>query len=162
MAPPPSAPPASPCGDLQLGWDDRVLPDRRRRPTPMLSRYAFLGGRRSGGRRHDELGEGFADLHGAGLFLVVTSICALNMLDALFTILFLSHGGTELNPIVDQLLQFGLWPFVLTKCLGIGVCVVFLTMTRTFTIARLGLGMVLVGYAGLLGWHLYLLGTIPE
>ena len=124
----------------------------------MLSRYTFWGGRRrSSGRRSGEPRSCFVDEHGSVLFLVVVAIIALNFLDAWFTIYFLSHGGSELNPLVNWLLQGGTWPFILGKSLGIGICVGVLTITKNFRVARIGLGIVLGGYSLLLCWHLTLL-----
>jgi len=96
------------------------------------------------------------DKHGWGLFLVVSSVVALSVLDALFTVLFLSHGAVELNPVVAASLERGLWVFLTVKSLGIGTCVTFLTLTKNFRVSRLGLAVVLVGYAALLAWHGYL------
>ena len=135
--------------------------DRRRRPTPMLSWHTLSGGRRRGSRRGADEAL-FVDLHGHLLFAVAASIAALNMLDAFFTLYFLSYGGQELNPIVDWVLRQGTWWFVGAKSLGIGLCLLFLTLTKNFRTARYGLGVVLVGYTALLGWHLVLLGRIPE
>ena len=141
-----------------LGRDDRRGFDRRRRPTPMFSRYALFGGRRRAVRRVDDDPQQFVDQYGSGLFLVVLAIVALNFLDAWFTIFFLSHGGTELNPLVDSVIRLGLLPFILLKSVGIGFCVVVLTVAKNFRTARFGLGVVLLGYTALLGgWHLYLL-----
>ena len=122
----------------------------------MLSWFAWFGGRRVGARRAQEACC-FVDQHGAGLFLVVTSVLALNVLDAFFTIYFLSYGGTEMNPIVAQVLCFGTWPFILAKSLGIGLCILVLTVAKNFRAARIGLGLVLSGYFALLCWHLLLM-----
>ncbi len=134
--------------------------DRRTRPTPFLSRYALYGGRRrSAGRRASDGREVFVDLHGAGLWTVVLAIVALNILDAWFTVFFLSHGGQELNPIIESILHLGTWPFIALKSVGIGLCVAVLTIAKNFRYARLGLGCVLVGYSALLGWHFWLWST---
>lgn len=133
--------------------------DRRARPTPMWSRYALFGGRRRTVRRREEREGAFVDVHGPRMFVLVVAIVALNLLDAWFTLLFLSHGGQELNPVVQFVLDFGghPWPFVLLKTVGIGFACAFLTMTKHFRSARWGLGVVFVGYAALLAWHFYLL-----
>lgn len=135
--------------------------DRRRQPTPMLSRYAWFGGRRVAGRRRWERSNIYVDQHGPTLLSVVLALTALNFLDAYFTILFLSYGGQELNPVVDSLLTFGPWPFLLAKSLGVGLCVGFLTVTKNFVAARVGLGALTLGYLALLGWHFHLLGHLP-
>ena len=137
--------------------------DRRSRPTPMFSAHTWLGGRRrSGGRRPGEAANAFVDQHGHGVFLVVVAIIALNFLDAWFTTLFLSHGGEELNPLIQQLLDLGTLPFVLCKSVGIGLCVAILTVARNFRFARAGLGIVLIGYGLLLGWHVFLFTHLPD
>jgi hypothetical protein len=63
----------------------RIVNDRRRGPTPMLSWFTLFGGRRRHSRRGDESSV-FVDQHGQGLFLVVTSVVALNVIDAFFTV----------------------------------------------------------------------------
>jgi len=91
------------------------------------------------------------------MFLAIMGVILLNLLDAWFTLLFLSHGGRELNPLVDQVLQVSPHLFVLLKTLGIGICASFLVLTKNFRAARIGLTVVLVGYSLLLCWHLVLL-----
>ncbi len=136
--------------------------DRREHPTPMLSRYSFFGGRRAGPRRDGDDREIFVDRYGNRLYAAVLGIVLLNLLDAWFTLLFLSHGGVELNPLVDRVLAQGPEAFLLFKTLGIGVCAGFLTITKNFRAARIGLWIVLVGYSLLLCWHLLLLVTLFE
>lgn len=150
---------------LPATWERRAGRDRRARPTPMLSTRALLGGRREACRRGNERWGNFVDKHGWMLFLVVSSVVALSVLDALFTVLFLSHGAVELNPVVEAALDRGLWMFLTVKSLGIGVCVTFLTLTKNFRVSRLGLAVVLLGYSVLLVWHGYLydnLGAFAE
>ncbi len=124
----------------------------------MWSRHAFVGGRRRTARRADEREGSFVDVHGHRLFLLIAMIVALNLLDAWFTLLFLSHGGRELNPVVQVVLDLGghPWPFLWLKTFGIGIACAFLALTKNFRPARIGLWFVFAGYAVLLGWHLYL------
>ena len=128
----------------------------------MLSQFAWYDGRRTRGRRMLERANIYVDQHGPLLLLVVATLTALNFLDAYFTVLFLSYGGQELNPVVDVLLAYGPWPFVLLKSLGVGICVGFLTVTKNFLSARVGLGVLTVGYGTLLGWHFYLLAQLQH
>jgi hypothetical protein len=143
-------------GELRRG------PDRRRRPTPMFSRYTFCGGRRRAARRTDEREGSFVDRHGLGVLLVVLGIVGLNLADAWFTLYFLSCGGQELNPAVQTVLDLAghPYPFLVLKTLGIGLLCAFLAITKNFRSARVGIAIVLVGYTVLLGWHLYLLGML--
>ena len=129
----------------------------------MLSRYVLFGGRRRQVRRDRERDGSFVDVHGPGVLLVVLVIVALNLLDAFFTLLFLSHGGTELNPAIQWVLDstWHPWPFLLLKTLGVGVAGAFLVMAKHFRSARIGMGFVIAGYTILLGWHLVLLQYLP-
>ena len=129
----------------------------------MFSRFVLRGGRRRKVRREEERDGAFVDIHGAGVLFVVLSIVALNLLDAFFTLLFLSHGGTELNPAVQWVLDstWHPWPFLLMKTVGIGIACAFLMMAKHFRSARVGMAFVLVGYTVLLGWHLTLLQYLP-
>ena len=142
----------------------RATADRRRRPTPMFSRYVLWGGRRRHVRRDEEREGAFVDVHGPWTLLVVLAIIALNVLDAFFTLLFLSHGGTELNPIVAVMLEsdWHPWPFLLLKTFGIGVACAFLMIAKHFRSARVGMAFVFVGYSVLLGWHFILLQQLPS
>ena len=130
----------------------------------MFGRHAFFGGRRRTVRRSEEREGAFVDVHGPRLFLLIVSIIGLNLLDAWFTLLFLSHGGKELNPVVQAVLDLGghPWPFLLFKTFGIGCACGFLALTKNFRPARIGLWIVFVGYSLLLGWHLYLLSWLDS
>lgn len=124
----------------------------------MWSRYSLLGGRRRTVRRAEERTGAFVDVHGPRVLCLVLAIVALNLLDAWFTLLFLAHGGRELNPVVQTVLDLGhAWPFLLLKTLGIGAACAFLVLTKHFRSAAVGLWFVFAGYSALLGWHLYLL-----
>ncbi len=140
----------------QIPFERRSQTDRRRQPTPMLSRYTFFGGRREGGRRSEEDRNIFVDRYGQGLFLASAFVLLLNLLDAFFTLFYLSYGGKELNPVAQFLLDVGPEAFLLAKTLGIGVCVAYLVLVSRFKGAKLGLAVVLSLYTALLGWHLFL------
>lgn len=144
--------------------EERRRSDRRSRPTPMFSRYVLWGGRRRHVRRDDEREGAFVDIHGPVVLFVVLAIVALNLMDAFFTLLFLSHGGQELNPLVQMVLDspWHPWPFILLKTLGIGIACAFLAMAKYFRPARFGMAFVLIGYGVLLGWHLTLLQYVPS
>lgn len=146
--------------DLLPASERRERCDRRHRATPMWSRFSVLGGRRRGGRRVGEQVNIYVDQHGPVLLTVVLWLTALNFLDAWFTVLLLSHGGQEMNPLVDAMLAVGVWPFLLAKSLGVGLCGAFLTLTKNFHASRAGLAVLVIGYSALLLWHLHLTGHV--
>jgi hypothetical protein len=156
--------PVSPNAVAVAPDERRASGDRRRTPTPMWSRYAWFGGRRRTARRGYEREGAFVDVHGPRLLLMLLAIIALNVMDAWYTLLFLSHGGTELNPAVQMVLDLDghPWPFVVFKTLGIGLACAFLALTKNFRPARIGMWFVLGGYSLLLAWHLYLLSWLER
>jgi len=132
-------------------------PDRRRRPTPMLSRYTFVGGRRrSGGRRPGEDDNVYVDVYSPKLILLVLLFFALTVVDSVSTLIYLGKGGQELNPIAQWMIDRGSHFFVLAKGVLSGVILLFVMLHKSFSYARLALGIGF-GFYLLLGvWHLVL------
>jgi hypothetical protein len=145
----------------EAGYIDRRAPggDRRRRPTPMLSRYTFFGRRRNF-RRAVEEANAYVDWYGWRLSLVLTLIVVLSVLDALFTLLYVQKGGGELNPLMRRAIEAGVVPFIGTKCaLTIGG-VLFLCLHKNFRFVKGLIAGVLVLYTLLLGYHFYLMSVV--
>ncbi len=138
-----------------LAGERRVLFDRRRRPTPVLSSYVLFG-RRSAGRREGEDENIYVDRYATWLLAAVVLILGLNVLDAYFTLLHLNRGGEELNPLVERLIDLGPIPFVATKTVITALCLSFLVVHQTFVLVRRVIGFVLAFYGLLLLYHLYL------
>jgi hypothetical protein len=131
-------------------------PDRRTRPTPMLSRYTFFGGRRRGGRRGDE-GEGmFVDRYSKRLVVLLLIFFTLTVLDSVFTVIYLRKGGEELNPIAQWMLDRGDVPFVLLKGSLTAVCVLFVMMHKNFRYSRVALAIGFLFYFALAIYHIVL------
>lgn len=141
-----------------MGVERRDIVERRSRATPRFSRFTVLGGRRRGPRRREEREGTFVDLYGWGWWLLVLWVAAMNCLDTYFTLLHLQAGGTEINPVADELLRTGRLGFVLSKTLLIGVALVVLTIHKNFTLARVGVFGAAGVYTLLVGYHLTLLG----
>lgn len=130
--------------------------DRRQRPTPMFSRFTFVGGRRGDPRRTSEREGAFVDRYGPGVFFVLLLVLTLNVADAFYTLVYLQRGGQEANPIVQQLLDLGMAPFVAVKCLVIGIAVCLLCVCKNFRYAQLGLKIAVGSYSLLALYHLFL------
>lgn len=135
--------------------DRRRRDDRRGRATPILSRYALIG-RRAGGRRRGEGRNRYVDLYRPGDVLICLGILILNILDAVFTLLYLTKGGEEANPLAQILLDAGPVWFAFSKAVVIGVCLLFLLVHKTFAFVRPALVAILVFYGALLVYHLFL------
>jgi hypothetical protein len=101
---------------MEKEFDKRTLNDRRKQPTPGLSRYTFFGRRRTLRRRSDQQRGGYVDRYSSSLFFFLVAIVGLNVLDALFTMMILDLKGWEANPAVRSVIdlygtKFWIWKF---------------------------------------------------
>lgn len=138
--------------------------DRRKRSTPAISRYVFWGGRRrTGGRREGESVRAYVDIYGMRLWVALSLIAILNLLDAHFTLLYLQRGGHEANAIVVWFLARGMTVFLAAKLVVFGLAVPLLCLHKNFPFGRLATWLVLGFYALLFGYHLLLYAyTFPS
>lgn len=139
--------------DVDAGYNG---PDRRSRPTPRLSRYSFLGGRRQAVEAEAREGS-YVDIYGVPLLATIAWVSLMNVADSFFTLYHLQAGGIELNPIAQGLLNLGRLDFVLWKSVMISLALVVLCVHKNFGLARWGLVAATATYTALFGWHLYLL-----
>ncbi len=100
--------------------DKRILKERRKQPTPALSRYTFLGERKRFRRKIDQQKGGYVDRYGPKLFFILTLVIGLNILDALFTMIIIDLNGVEINPIVLSVMHlygdnFWIWKFAIVS-----------------------------------------------
>ena len=130
--------------------------DRRRAPTPRLSRWSFVGGRRATVRRSDEREGSFVDRYSLRLWMLILWVALMNVADSYFTLVHLQAGGIELNPIADRLLEAGRVRFVLLKSLLIGLALTVLCIHKNFFLARVGLWLAAGTYTALCLYHLSL------
>lgn len=131
-------------------------PDRRQSPTPRLSRYTLLGGRRQSVRRDAEKEGTYVDLYGLPVVVAVIWVALMNMGDSYFTMVHLQSGGIELNPVAAYLLTTGRVGFVLAKGLMITVALGVLILHKNFWLARIGLWVAAGSYTLLNIYHLSL------
>ena len=141
--------------DIAADYEQRRLPDRRKRPTPMISRYTLLG-RRKGFRRDEESSGSYVDRYGAKMTGILVAIVSLSLLDAFFTLLYIGRGGEEWNPLMKLALDAGIGPFLAIKCGMTVLGVLFLCLHKNFRFVKILLNGVLVIYGALLVYHLFL------
>jgi len=142
-----------PAAGTQQPWRG---PDRRQRPTPRLSRWAFGAGRRRTVRRAEEREGAFVDLYDPKLVLLVGWVALMNVADSAFTLVHLQAGGRELNPVADWMLMTGRLGFVAVKSALIAVALLVLCMHANFPLARFGLWASAAAYTALLCYHISL------
>jgi Domain of unknown function (DUF5658) len=107
--------------------EKRTLKDRRRKPTPGLSRYTFFGRRREIRRTPEREKGGYVDRYSHVLFFFLVLVLGLNILDSIFTMMILDMKGWELNPIVQSVMdihgdKFWIWKFGIVSVSLILLC----------------------------------------
>jgi len=131
-------------------------PDRRQQPTPIVSRYTFLGGRRRGGRRDGEVEDQFIDVYRPAIVYLLLFFFALTVVDSVSTLVYLGKGGREMNPVAQWMIDQGSTFFVVMKGVLSGLCLMFVMLHKNFKAARIALGLGF-GFYFLLGvYHLVL------
>ena len=101
---------------MEENFDKRIIKDRRKQPTPALSRYTFLGRRKTIRRKTDQQQGSYVDRYSSALLFFLISIIGLNVLDAFFTLMILDLKGWEANPVVQSVInlygtKFWIWKF---------------------------------------------------
>ena len=131
-------------------------PDRRKRPTPMLSRYTFTGGRRRSGSREGEKENAYVDVYSTKLVGLLLVFFLLTVIDSVSTLVYLGKGGQELNPIAQWMIDQGSTVFVVVKGVLSGVCLLFVMLHKNFKPARTALAIGFSFYFLLGAYHLVL------
>ncbi len=94
---------------------ERKQIDRRRRPTPLLSLH-WLRGRRRVIRRAEESTHGYyVDRYRRGEWALVIGILLLSSADLILTMVHLSAGGREANPVMALALEQSEFTFIFVK-----------------------------------------------
>lgn len=139
-------------------------PDRRTRVARALV-YGALKPRRLGPRRVGEQALGAIDWYHPWWLAIATVILALCASDAVLTVVLISHGAYEVNPLLAPLIGGSGALFVAVKVGLTGVGVVLLTLlSRVKAFGRLPVVLllyaVLAGYAVLIAYELRLLAQL--
>lgn len=134
----------------------RRLPDRRQRPTTLLSTLRWRG-RRRGFRRHGEGKNQYVDCPSGRVTCLALAVVLLSLLDAIFTLLHLEQGGREINPIMALVLLLGVPAFLVTKTVLTNLGVLCLVAHQNFRLGRLALEGATAVYSGLLVYHAVLI-----
>ncbi len=100
---------------LYAGLERRTGNDRRRLPSPILKRLRFKGMRESSRRAEDRHRIVILDRYKPSLLIATIVILGLSLLDAVLTLILLSQGARELNPVMRYYLSHGPQVFLLVK-----------------------------------------------
>ena len=154
----------NPVAALEGDPERRRGPDRRTRVARALM-YGSFHPRRLGPRREGEHGLGAVDWHHPWWFAVATLILVLCASDAVLTVVLISRGAYEVNPMLAPLIGGSGVLFAVVKVGLTGVGVVLLTLLcRVKAFGRMPVALVLygvlAGYGVLIGYELRLLGWL--
>ena len=121
---------------MEEDLERRTEKDRRKQPTPGLSRYTFFGRRKTIRRKADQQKGGYVDQYSSTLLFFLISIIGLNVLDAFFTLMILDLKGWEANPVVRSVInvygtKFWIWKFFI-----VSVSLVLLCLHSRFRLVR--------------------------
>jgi hypothetical protein len=159
-----NSPPVDAAG--QPGGEKRCGRDRRTNHKERL-RYILFNGRRERVRRDEDRTRVLIfDRYNPRLFAAIIAILMLSIFDALFTLILIENGSSELNPVMAYFLQHGLLPFIIAKYLltSIGVVIllifrnVFLTRAKTYP--RSLFTPVIITFLAVIAWEIFLLITL--
>ncbi len=105
------------------------------------------------------------DVHEPRLLLITLSALLLCIVDSYNTLLLLDLGGTELNPVMRELLEHDASLFFWVKYILTALCLIILVVHKRFILLRFVSGhtvivAVLCGYAALIAYQYRLLDSI--
>lgn len=136
----------------------------RRAKTPFFCAYqlGIKTGRRKHVRRTNQGSPVYVDHYANYLLYCVVGILLLGILDSLFTLRILAHGGEELNWFMDVLIRDSVAKFVGVKLALTSLALILLVIHHdTLLLAKFKsrylLFVILVGYIGLICYELFLL-----
>ena len=141
--------------------------DRRTNNKARL-KYLLFDGRRERSRRDEDRGKAYIfDRYNQKLFLAITAILILSILDAMLTLVVIQRGARELNPVMAYFLEHGTLTFIIAKYIltSIGVLIllifknVFLTKIKIYTHSLFP--CVIFVFMTVIAWELFLIYSAP-
>lgn len=129
--------------------------DRRKRPTPFLSKYTFIGRRRAA-RRVDERYNYYVDRLGGKVWVIIGIIILLSITDSVFTLHFLRKGFHEVNPLMNVAILIGKPAFILSKYIFTIIGILVLGLHKNFRFVKELMALIITFYILLNTYHIWL------
>ncbi|MFH1727815.1 MAG: DUF5658 family protein [Pseudomonadota bacterium] len=143
------------------GGHKRVVKDRRKKPTPFISKYTFWGKRRGNRRDSDPQKNYYVDRVGAIYWIVVFIIIILSVSDSIFTLHHLKFGYKEINPVLNKFLFSNAY-FLLIKYAFTVVGILALVLHKFFIFVRELIIFIILSYAALNIYQIWLFVNLPQ
>jgi len=146
------------------GIERREREERRSYSVRTLS-LCLLSPRRFNGRRSADRRFPVLDRFDSGMAFLAIGLMVLSVMDSVFTLTLISHGGTEVNPVMNWLLHQSIFAFVAVKMVLTAIPAVMLVATGNLLVfGRIRARSILAGalgmYCGLIVYELGLLSLI--
>ncbi len=148
-------------------WDgvERREQEERRSYSLRTLSQCLLSPRRFNGRRTSDRRFPVMDRFDSGMAFLAIGLMILSIMDSVFTLTLISHGGTEVNPFMNWLLHHSTFAFVGVKMLLTAIPALMLVATGNLLVfgkirARSILAAALGLYCGLIVYELGLLSLI--
>ncbi|NWF51548.1 MAG: hypothetical protein HXY47_00500 [Nitrospirae bacterium] len=137
----------------------RHLPDRRKSPTLLISRYTFIGGRRKTIRRYSDRKKYiFVDIYSPQLLLMLLFLLILNISDGYLTLILIRENiAVEVNPIMSFYLELGNISFLTAKLFFTILPLFTFCICKNFSITKASLSTVMIIYISLILYELNLI-----
>lgn len=129
--------------------------DRRKGPTPFLSKYTFVGQRRSA-RRGEEQYNYYVDRLGGRVWAIILFIIILSVIDSIFTLYFLNKGFREVNPLMNIAIFVGRPFFIVSKYIFTIIGILVLSLHKNFKFVKELIGLIITFYLFLNAYHIWL------
>ena len=152
---------SEPC---ESSYEEKRRGIERRTNNKSRIKYLLFNGRRERSRRTEDSGKAIIfDRYNQKLFLAITTILVLSILDAVLTLIVIQRGAIELNPVMAYFLEHGTPTFIVAKYIltSIGVLIllifknVFLTKIKIYTHSLFP--CVILVFITVIAWELFLI-----
>ena len=144
---------------LEEKTDNRIAPDRRKWPTPLISRYSFFGGQRRTVRREsDKERHIFVDQYSTRLFIMILLLLFLNMADAYFSLTLIRDNiAFEANPIMAFFLGYDNLSFFVVKFFITAASLFVFCLCKNIYITRVFLVVAVIIYISIVFYELHII-----
>ncbi|MDX1812440.1 MAG: DUF5658 family protein, partial [Gammaproteobacteria bacterium] len=130
--------------------------------------YSFFMRRRKTIRRREDLEASvYVDVHDTGTVVLFTSVILMCVIDAIFTMFIMNHGGEEINPFMNYLIAKDVMTFFWVKFSLTSFGMLFLVSHKYFVFYRVLKGLHVIKiifsmYFILVAYEISIIYTIAE
>ena len=149
-------------------FEKRTRIDRRQLKTPLFSKYSLTGRRTTRRRTEDRLKNFIPDRHSPKSFAVILVIIMLSITDAILTLDLISHGASELNPIMAYYLEHGPLVFFWMKYLLTFAAIILIFFHEEIYLFKNRVQVkvlyffLIIPFAMVVCWELHLIQTLEK